>query len=132
MQATCDDHEQRRDVNRIAAHPRDRLVVIRCRDAEHDNSKRLGIAKCKRLSKRAPASLTHRGFTASCQYILELHQFFLGQPAEAFKLEIHRDRSRTARLMENIAPAISAAQLASEKTSQPTRRCSIGCTKSSR
>jgi hypothetical protein len=35
-------------VDRIAAHPRDRLIIIRCRDAEHANIKRLGPVQRKR------------------------------------------------------------------------------------
>ena len=42
------DDEKRRNVDRIAAHPRDRLIIVRCRDAEHANIKRLGLVQRKR------------------------------------------------------------------------------------
>src|SRR5439155_10851784 len=50
----CDMHgeEQRRDVNRIAAYPTNRSIVIRGRDAEHTNSKGRSVAKCKPPSSR--------------------------------------------------------------------------------
>jgi hypothetical protein len=80
------DEEQRRDVNRIPADPRDRLIIIRGHDAEHTDSKRRSPAKCKPASE-------------------EDGQIFLGQVAEAFKLNVH-PRFRGF-FMENIAPAIS-------------------------
>ena len=43
-----DDHEKGRDMNRIEPHPGYRLIVIRGRDAEHNDSKRRGAGKRKR------------------------------------------------------------------------------------